>query len=299
MRSRFRWIAVTLAAASAVVTTSCSSDEPAQAGSSNSASAAGGAPQSGSGSGSYLALGDSVPFGFRGDAATEFPDADNFVGYPELVGEELGLDVVNASCPGETTASFLDATAQSNGCENLLTSDFGYRTTYPLHVPYDSADQSQLDFAMNALTGDDDVELVTVQIGANDAFLCQQTTPSRCTDPADLQALRTTLQSNLDRILKALREDAGYDGQIVVVTYYALNYSDAFGAVTQVLGGGLAQVAAANDADVADGYAAFQEGATAAGGDSTAAGLVLPNDVHPTAEGQQLLADAVTAVVEN
>jgi lysophospholipase L1-like esterase len=298
MRSRFRWIAVTLAAATAVVTTSCSSDEPVQAGASSSASAAGSA-QSGSGSGSYLALGDSVPFGFRGGATADFSDADNFVGYPELVGEELDLDVVNASCPGETTASFLDATAQSNGCETLLTSDVGYRTAYPLHVPYDSADQSQLDFAMNALTGDDDVELVTVQIGANDAFLCQQTTPSRCTDPTDLQALRTTLQGNLDRILQALREDAGYEGQIVVVTYYALNYSDAFGAATQVLGGALAQVAAANGADVADGYAAFQDRATAAGGDSTAAGLVLSNDVHPTAEGQRLLADAVLSVVEN
>jgi lysophospholipase L1-like esterase len=57
-------------------------------------------------------------------------------------------------------------------------------------------------------------------------------------------------------------------------------------------------VAEANGADVADGYQAFQQKASAAGGDSVEAGLVLPNDVHPSAQGQQLLADAVTAVVE-
>jgi lysophospholipase L1-like esterase len=240
-----------------------------------------------------------VPFGFRAGATAEFSDADNFVGYPELVGEELGLEVLNASCPGETTASFLDASAQSNGCENTLQSDFGYRKAYPVHVQYESFDQSQLDFAVETLTEQDDVELVTVQIGANDAFLCQQTTPTGCSDPADIQALGQTVQGNLDRILKALRNEGGYDGQIVVVTYYALNYSDDFGAATGVLGAGLAQVAAANDADVADAYAAFQPVATQAGGDSVAAGLVLPNDVHPTDEGQRLLADAVTAVVQN
>ena len=37
-------------------------------------------------SGHHLALGDSVPFGFRGGLAGEYQDADNFVGYPELVG---------------------------------------------------------------------------------------------------------------------------------------------------------------------------------------------------------------------
>ena len=72
-----------------------------------------------------------------------------------------------------------------------------------------------------------EVDLVTVQIGANDAFICQRTTADRCSSQAELQTLAQTVQTNLDRILKALREQ--YDGQIVVVTYYALNYSDAFG----------------------------------------------------------------------
>jgi lysophospholipase L1-like esterase len=296
MRSRPTGLAAALGAALVLTITSCSSDGSSPEASAPTSSAT---PSSDAAQGTYLALGDSVPFGFRGGATAEFSDAANFVGYPELVGEELGLEVVNAACPGETTASFLDVTAQSNGCENSLQSGFGYRTAYPLHVRYDSLDQSQMAFAVRTLAETDDVDLVTLQIGANDAFLCQQTTASRCLDMADLQAMAQTLQGNLDRILATLRNEAGYDGQIVVVTYYALNYADPTGAATQLLDNAIAQVAAAHQADVADGYAAFKPRADASAGDSVAAGLVLPNDVHPSADGQQLLADAVTAVAED
>jgi lysophospholipase L1-like esterase len=297
MRSRIRRVAVALAAG-CVVATSCSSGggtaPPNPSGSAPAAEAT-----SDAGPGTYLALGDSVPFGFRGGAVAEFPDAANFVGYPELVGEELGLEVVNASCPGETTASFLDTTAQSNGCQNSLQSGFGYRRAYPLHVPYESVDQSQLDFALDALAEDDGVELVTVQVGANDGFLCQQTTANRCTAPEELAAVFQTVRTNLDTILSTIREDAGYDRRIAVVTYYALDYADAQGDATAELDAAIAEVAEANEADVADGYEAFRARAGEAGGDSVAAGLVLPNDVHPTEEGQRLLADAVLAVVED
>jgi len=285
-----RRLAVALAAATFLLSaTSCTSDDAAA--DSDAASGGEAAP-------TYLALGDSVPFGYRGGATEDFPDAENFVGYPELVAEELGFDLLNASCPGETSGSFQDATAQSNGCENTLNGPDGYRTAYPLHVEYDGADQSQLDYAKQALK-DGDVDLVTLQIGANDAFLCQQTTASGCSTAEDLQQVGQTVQDNLDQILLGLRNDAGYNGQIVVVTYYALNYSDPTGLAIQALDNGIAQIAGRYAADIADGYAAFKPAADAAGGDSVAAGLVLPNDVHPTDKGQQLLADAVTAVVDD
>jgi lysophospholipase L1-like esterase len=288
---RVHRLTVWLVAATCVLANaSCSSDGASSAEVTSSRAA----PTTEEAAGTYLALGDSVPFGYRGGATAEFSDADNFVGYPEMVADDLGLEVINASCPGETTASFVDTTAQSNGCENGLQSDSGYRTTYPLHAAYDSLDQSQLDFALRTLE-ETEVDLVTVQIGANDAFICQRTTADRCSSQAEIQTLAQSVQTTVDGILKALREQ--YDGRIVLVTYYALNYSDAFGQATQVLGNGLAQVAAANGADVADGYEAFRAQAAEAGGDSVAAGLVLPNDVHPSEEGQRLLADAVAGAV--
>jgi len=291
--ARVRRLAVGLVAATCVVATaSCSSDGE----SSDQATSSSDAPTTEEAAGAYLALGDSVPFGYRGGTPAEFSDAANFVGYPELVAEDLGLDVINASCPGETTASLIDVTAQSNGCGNGSQSGSGYRATYPLHVRYDAVDQSQLDFAVDTLE-ETEVDLVTVQIGANDVFICQRTTADRCTSPATLQALGQTVQAGLDRILKTLREH--YDGQIVVVTYYALNYADAFGAATKTLGDGIAQIAEVNGADLADGYEAFRARAAETGGDSAAAGLVRPDDVHPSEEGQRLLADAVTAVVED
>src|SRR5580658_5501527 len=87
--------------------------------------------------GTYLALGDSVAFGYVPSNATPPPNYNvpsSFIGYPEDLGRSLNLSVVNASCPGETTMSFLAVGAQSNGCENSVGSPIGYRTVYPLHV---------------------------------------------------------------------------------------------------------------------------------------------------------------------
>ena len=55
-------------------------------------------------------------------------------------------------------------------------------------------------------------------------------------------------------------------------------------------------MATANGATVADAFTAFQT-AAGSGGNSVAAGLVLPNDVHPSEAGQRLLAKTVEAVV--
>jgi lysophospholipase L1-like esterase len=237
----------------------------------------------------YLALGDSVPFGFIGNAGSLYADPDNFVGYPELIADDWRLRLLNASCPGETTASFIDAEAQSNGCNNSVGSDIGYRDRFPLHVDYDG---SQLDYALEVLGEAPRVRLVTLQLGANDAFICQGT--GACSTLAGVQALAEQVQANLDHILSTLRDEGEYRGRIVVVNYYALNYADpAEVAAIQILNQALTAAALDNGAVVADGFGAFQAEALAAGGTSVAAGLVYPNDVHPTAEGHRLLARAV------
>jgi lysophospholipase L1-like esterase len=282
-----------LALAAVVLLAGCTSAGGSSASGSSASRSTTSAPTSAAASGSYLALGDSVPFGFRAGLSSEYQDATNFVGYPELVGKDRGLDVINATCPGETTASFLDVTAQSNGCEDLPGSDVGFRDKFPLHVAYDTPDQTQMEYALETLRRTDDVRLITVQVGANDAFLCQATTADHCQSPAEYQAVGQAIQTNLGRILSTLRGDGRYAGEIVVVNYYALDYSSPLATASGLMNGVIAGVASANGATVADAFTAFQKQAAGSGGNSVTAGLVLPNDVHPSEKGQRLLADTV------
>ncbi|MCZ2849110.1 SGNH/GDSL hydrolase family protein [Modestobacter sp. VKM Ac-2978] len=234
-------------------------------------------------------MGDSLPFGARdGESDEVYADAANFVGYPELVGQARGLQVLNAACPGETTDSAGHGRARDGGCP--------YRESWPLHVEYESAAESQLEYAVRTLQQEDDVELVTVQLGANDLLQCRENTSDTCA--SELGALADTVQANLSTLLGRLRDDGGYDGPIVMVTYYAVDYADAPGvAQMRALNDGITAAAEAHGAAVASGFDAFQPVAAESGGDATDAGLVLPNDIHPTREGQQLVADAVQAAV--
>src|SRR5690242_20471489 len=123
----------------------------------------------------YLALGDSVTFGYQEAAVVPAPNYHNaasFLGYPEQIGAQLRLKVTNAACPGETSASLINASAQSNGCENSLGHPtVGYRRSFPLHAQYKGA---QLAFGVAYLKAHQDTRLVSLMIGANDLFLCQQ-----------------------------------------------------------------------------------------------------------------------------
>jgi lysophospholipase L1-like esterase len=246
----------------------------------------------------YLALGDSVPFGFRPAQVTpptDYLDASSFVGYPELVAARTGLALANASCPGETTASLIDESERSNGCSNSVGSPFGYRDAFPLHVAYQG---SQLDFAVRYLRSHPRTRLVTLTVGANDLFICQATTVDRCTG-SDFADAVAEVERNVDTILSTLRERAHYHHRLVLLDYYSLDYRDPAGtASVRLLDAALARAAQANSATVADGFAAFRAGSATAGGDTCAARLIiaLPTggcDVHPTRRGHRLLADAV------
>lgn len=250
----------------------------------------------------YLALGDSVAFGYRPPQVTppaDYLDASNFVGYPEVLAERSGLRLTNASCPGETTASLIDATAPSNGCESSVGSPYGYRTFYPLHTAYQGA---QLDFAVEYLRSHPRTRLVSIDVGANDLFLCQATTADKCTG-TDFAATVSRVEQNLDTILSTLRERAHYHHRLVVLDYYSLDYRDLVGTgAIQVLNAALARSADANGAVVADGFGAVRDAAAAAGGDTCAAHLIiaLPAggcNVHPTLSGHEVLADAVEDAV--
>lgn len=244
------------------------------------------APPTSAANGTYLALGDSVPFGARdadGGTDPDFSDPASFVGYPQKVAVDRQMRLLNAAVPGETTDSFTGAFVAQ------------YRREHPLHVDYGT--QSQLRYAEQVLSSDGSVRLVSIQLGANDLFSCQARTADGCFSAAEVSAVVGDVATNLTRILGALRA-TGYSGSIVVMTYYSPDYSDAqTTAAVRTLDTALSSVALAHGARVADGFAAFRGAAEAKGGNSTEAGLVLPHDGHPTDRGQRVLADAVEAAL--
>ena len=261
------------------------------------------APVSGPASnGTYLALGDSVAFGYVPPQAVPAPNyrsAHSFVGYPEDVARALRLGAWNASCPGETTASMLVAGAPSNGCENSPDGSPGYRTLYPLHVQYRG---TQMQYALRYLAVHRHTKLVTIDIGANDVFLCQETTTDHCTSTAELQAVLNEIQTNLIAIYTQLRDVAHYHGLLVALTYYSLSYAPDQVAGTELLDSVIASVTEKFGGKVADGFTAFEGPSLAAGGSPCAAGLLikLPDgtcNIHPSPAGHLLLAQAIDDVV--
>lgn len=246
--------------------------------------------------GSYLALGDSVPFGFRMPTALPTPTyavASSFVGYPDLVATHLKLTLVNASCPGETTASFQNTSAPSNGCENLPVGGLGYRSVFPLHVSYSGP---QLAFATSYLRSHPSTRLVSLMLGANDPLRCEAATRDHCA--SEMPSVIRRITANIVHILGALR-DTGYRGPLVLVDYYSTNYASAGGdAASQAVNRAERTAATGFHVTIADSYAAFRRAAGRTGGDSCLAGLLARTtsggcDIHPSRAGQSLLAAVV------
>jgi len=241
---------------------------------------------------SYLAMGDSVPFGFSPLVPPK--DANGFVGYPEDLAGLMDVGVKNAACPGETSGSLISILAPDNGCQ-------AFRSFGHLHVEYKG---SQLSYALKFLRTHKHTSLVTMTIGANDFFLLEQACKNAvpCI-VGGLSAVLGSLEANLTTIYQAIRS-TGYQGTIVALTYYTINYKDPVAVfVITSINAAVAAVTTGFGGRVADGFGAF--GAIAlsvAGGDSCAAGLLikLSNgtcNIHPSAFGAEVLAQAVQAAL--
>jgi lysophospholipase L1-like esterase len=259
----------------------------------------------------YLALGDSVPFGYRESNSIPKPNDNHpkgFVGFPEDVAANLGLKLANAACPGETTASFINTSAQSNGCENSYPPGpmaFGFRTVYPLHVKYASAKESQLTFAERYLKKFPNTRLVSLMIGANDGFLCIEKTKDDCL--AQFGALQKRVEKHVTTILKGLRNKAHYNGQIVLVTYYSLDYSNSTDNLeSKGLNTALLKAAKPFHVHIANGYKQFRLAAAQGRGNACTAQLLTALSgadkgtcgVHPSLAGAAVLAQAVEQAVK-
>lgn len=165
----------------------------------------------------YLSLGDSIGFGLQVDklfellnAGTYAPDAFN-TGYTDDFATQMrqirpGQQVVNLSCPLETTDTMIDG-----GCP--FTNDFGLA----IHTDYTGSQLGAAIALLRAHPGQ--VSPITIGIGFNDAT---GALGDQCNfDPTciDQSGFVQHLGQNLDRILGALRA-AAPNAEIIVVAFY-------------------------------------------------------------------------------
>lgn len=249
----------------------------------------------------YLALGDSLAFGYTPLASPY--DPDNFVGYPDTVAASLRDALTNASCPGETSSHFVDIDGADHGC-----GFWRLVVGAPLHASYTG---TQLAFADAFLKAHPRTQLVTLDMGANDVgalrdgcFLTAPSDPVSCI-LAGMPAMLATLSANLDTIYGHIRNDDGYRHKLVGLTFYSPNYADATTtwAIAQV-NAVLVDRTLAWGGIVADGFAAFAGASASSGGDTCAAGLrivtsasPLTCDDHPSAAGRDLLARTIVSAL--
>ena len=277
----------------------------------------------------YLALGDSLAFGFDptlmpSGGSLVNPVPSSFVGYPEEA-EAFArhLNEANVSCAGETSTSFTKSLAEvqaspvplDRGCAKM-------KAAGVMHVAYA---ESQLDRAVTSLTTVKKTNLVTLSIGADDvaalgdscaaqaaAAVQAGTLPRKGATAAaqacvmnGLPSTFATLKTNISTILSALR-GTGYKNDIVVVTYPSLNYNQpAASDIMKLTNDAILAAAAPFGVKVVSGYDTFKL-ASGAAGDPCAAGLLirLPTaagapiscDVNPSSSGRALLGAAVYAV---
>jgi lysophospholipase L1-like esterase len=200
----------------------------------------------------YLALGDSLAFGYSQAKFNElFPEenpAAYNTGYVDDFGKVLrllnpGLQIVNDGCPGETTESFIDGP-----CQYQLGPP-----PFPLHHPYVGGPaSSQLSDALAYLSAHPgQVNPITLDIGANDVLgviriVCNL--EPACI-AAHAPALFNHIAGNLAAILTQLRAAAPH-AQIILLGLY-----NPFGAN---IAGGDALTAQLNEteATVASGFGA-------------------------------------------
>ena len=254
----------------------------------------------------YLALGDSVSFGYN---PTVVPNLQNYIGYPEILDPLVPKQEVNASCPGQTSASFLSGTdtseVQGAGCEGK----YGWKANYPLHVAYSV---SQADFAVSQLKSSKSIDLVTLGIGGNDLLRVQQDCLSATSFAACVAAALvgtqtkpgalTAYAANLTEILRRIRIDAHYNGTLVLVKYFATSTDPVVIGAIAALNQVMTLVGSQFGAKMADGFTAFQIASLPYGYDPCKAGLLIrlsPTtcDVHPTRLGQTVLASTVVIAI--
>lgn len=246
---------------------------------------------------SYLALGDSLAFGYSQAKFNElFPTenpADFHTGYVDDFGKVLRLfaphlQIVNDGCPGETTESFI-----KGPCAYVATDGF------TLHHPYSGGPgSSQLSDALAYLGAHPGgVSPITLDIGANDALgLIEGCKLEPACIAAGAPGVFAHIGGNLALILSQLRAAAPHAQIVVLGLYNPFGETVAGGnALTAKLNEVMAGVAASVGARFADPLPVFNPpGALEAPTICLLTNMCTPlTDIHPTDLGYAVLAGLV------
>jgi lysophospholipase L1-like esterase len=238
----------------------------------------------------YLALGDSLAFGYqqaRFDAnlpAGEPPTAFN-TGYvddfaSQLAGVQPTIQTVNDSCPGETSDSFIHG-----GCPY---------TIQPFLALHNSYSGSQLHAAVAFLQSHSGaVSPITVDIGSNDfnGLIATCGLSGRSCLETGAPAILSQYSVNLSQILAALRS-AAPQSEIIVMQYYnpytlVQSASDRIAATQNSV---IAATAATYRAKVADAYTPFNVTAPQPQTLCTLSLICSQGDIHPSDAGYAVIA---------
>jgi lysophospholipase L1-like esterase len=244
----------------------------------------------------YLALGDSLAFGYsekrfeenlpeENPAAFETGYVNDFAGALRI--GDPRLQIVNDGCPGETTESFVNGPC-------------AYQLEFPLHHPYVSGPtSSQLSDALAHLSAHPGaVSPITIDIGANDALGVVETVcdlKAACI-AEHAPALFEEVGKKLGLILGELRAAAPH-AQIIVLGLYNPFGSSIEGAGT--LTADLNEVMAADAASVKARFADPLPFFNPPGAREEPTICLLTNmctakpDIHPTDLGYRVLAGVI------
>lgn len=256
----------------------------------------------------YLALGDSLPFGYQLDRIEQELDEGSYdpahftTGYPNVLQSRLadivpGIQLVNYSCPGENDVTFRTVRSSYGNCSFLqdprLADQSPTVAAAPLHDNWEGVyTRPQLDGALAFLASHrKQVQLITFQVFSDDVLTllyetCQgDAVCAASTHPAVWNKARAHLSYSLRKLRAAAPE-----AELIVPNYYGTQGLDpSLDAIVPVYNELLAKVAAANGARVADVYTTFEAGEvcelTLLCTDSA--------DYHPSDTGYALMANVI------
>lgn len=227
----------------------------------------------------YLALGDSLAYGFQPDLQVNHGYADDF--YVNLQSQGT-TQLIDMGCPGETSTTFLDG-----GCP------FARLDKYRYHGP-------QMDATVSFITQHPgQVSPVTIDIGANDVLPLLN--PTTCAVSPSFPAVLSAFDTNFRLILAQLQAALNGSGDLIALNYYDPYQNQCAShplvlSLMQVFNAHLAADAAAYGVPVADVFTAF-------GGATTPNPHICSytwmcsvfHNIHATTQGYAVIASAIEA----